>query len=152
MWCSMHNLLFWCIHPQSELTTTFKFLHIPEWLSTRPREMGSLCFTLLHTVSVGGWSESNHSSILHFLVKKKGEMDQCSCVSCTVQTTKKKKHQRGCCTLHSANNRSMRTQSTYALHKYSTTCNTSTHRWVLTLYFIPALSRFWGCSVLILED
>ncbi len=89
MWCSMHNLLFWCIHPQSQLTTTFKFLHIPQWLSTRPGEMGSLYCTLLHTVRVGGSSESNRGSVSNFLVKKKGELNRRSCVSCTVQSTKK---------------------------------------------------------------
>lgn len=70
MWCSMHNLLFWCIHPQSGSTTStvLEFLHSPEWLSTRPRGM---CCTVLHTVHVDGVSESNHTSIKHFMVKRK---------------------------------------------------------------------------------
>lgn len=70
MWCSMHNLLFWCIHSQSGSRTTFEFLHFPEWLLTCPREMGFLCCTVLHIVHVGGWSEGNHRCIIHFWWRK----------------------------------------------------------------------------------
>lgn len=73
--CEVQCIIYYSgIYPKSGLTTTFERLQFPEWLLTRPRELGSPCCTVLHAVHVSGWTECNHSSTAHFLLKENWEM------------------------------------------------------------------------------
>lgn len=117
MWCSMHNLLFWCINSQPGSSTPAVLLssYISQNDFQRTRgKWAVLSCTVLHTVCVGGGNESSHKSNCRLFCWGKS-MKRISAVACNAQFRLRKSHQRSCCTSHTTVNASMRTQATTGL-------------------------------------